>query len=277
VVFVETMQAVVLGIVQGLTEFLPISSSGHLVMGQHLFGLKEPELVFDIGVHVGTLFAVCAYYRRDLLGMLRALLAAFAGRRRGRREADMRKLALLVVVGSLPTMLIGVGFQQAADRLFSSLTLVGSMLLVTGCALALTLPLQRSVSTGRKKAGGIASMGVKEALIIGTVQGLAILPGISRSGSTISAALFLGIERETAARYSFLLSIPAILGAALLMSMAVSEGPHLATGILLLGGLVSGLVGYGALWMLVRIVRNGKMYIFAPYCWLVGVAAICLG
>ena len=217
------IEAVILGIIQGLTEFLPVSSSGHLVIFQHLFGLKEPELVFDIAVHVGTLTAVLIYFKKELAGIIRAII--HMSRRSLKGDATIRdvwsdpevRLALLIVLGSIPTALIGIGFHQVADQIFSSVRIVGLMLLVTGSVLWLTRWVEKTDrDVGRFSAG--------RALIVGLVQGLAILPGISRSGSTIAAGLFLGLKRDLAARYAFLLSIPAISGAAVLAARDLSRG-----------------------------------------------------
>ncbi|HSO20643.1 MAG TPA: undecaprenyl-diphosphate phosphatase [Desulfosarcina sp.] len=269
------VEALVLGIVQGLTEFLPVSSSGHLVLFQNLFGLREPELLFDICLHVGTLAAVVLVFYRDILDILGALLRipARMGTSGGmlqllRADASVR-MALLIVVGSIPTAVIGLLFKEITDQLFGSLFIVGAMLLITGCLLWLT---RRIRSEGRP----IGRTTVKDALIIGIVQGLAILPGISRSGSTISTALFLGVDRKIAGRYSFLLSIPAIVGA-LLLSL---DTPELHTSIplatILAGSFVSAVVGWLALVILLRVVDRGQLHRFAPYCWLVGIVTFVL-
>jgi len=272
----ELIQAVALGTIQGLTEFLPVSSSGHLVLLQNLFGLKEPELLFDIAVHVGTLVAVLLVFFKDLLSIARTLLQSPALIRRsgGFRalygdNADIRMVSL-IVMGSIPTALLGVFFQGMIDQLFGTVALVGVMLLVTGGLLWLT---RTGISGGR----ALAQMTVKDALIVGFVQGLAITPGISRSGSTIAVALMLGVGRETAGRYSFLLSIPAIVGALVLglhSSIARTETPAL---LMLLGSLTAAAVGYGALKLLLQVVRQGRLHFFSPYCWLLGLLALVWG
>jgi undecaprenyl-diphosphatase len=270
----EPFQAIVLGIVQGLTEFLPVSSSGHLVLFQHLFGLTEPALAFDVAVHVGTLAAVLVFFRRDVTAMGKAV-CRFTGRWIGRRadpgqiwrEEDLR-LAALIVIGSIPTAVIGLLFHEIADRLFASVRLVGLALWVTTGLLLAT-----RWSPARQRS--VMEFGVLSALAIGTLQGVAIIPGISRSGATIALGLLLGIGRDTAARFSFLLSIPAVCGAALLAARDLAEGA-VPAGLVALGTSVSALVGYSALWMLVLIVRRGRMHLFAPYCALVGLAALVL-
>jgi len=267
------LQAIALGIVQGLTEFLPISSSGHLVLLQNLFGINEPELLFDICLHLGTLIAVCAVFIREIHLVLAAIwrlpemLKSSGGFFPLYRENEELRLAVLIVTGTIPTGILGVFFQKIADQLFGSVLLVGFMLLVTGGVLWLT----RRVPVQMRP---LKEMTAKDALTIGLVQGLAVMPGISRSGSTISAALFLGINREVAGRFSFLLSIPAILGALVVgfESDAIQSG---MSGVQILLGTASAAgVGFVALKVLLRLVNQGRLHFFAPYCWLAGMAAI---
>ncbi len=268
------VQAIILGIIQGLTEFLPISSSGHLVLCQRLFGLNEPEMFFDISVHVGTLFAVIIYFRKDIWAIIlslsnfvRDLLKRRVSPLHAWEDPDLR-LALLIIIGSLPTGLIGMLFSKIADRLFSSIFIVGCALMVTGFLLWLT---RWAEAAGRDMSG----FSIRNALVIGVAQGLAITPGISRSGTTIAVGLLLGLSRETAARYSFLLSIPAILGAAVLALSDVSA-PSVNM-VICIGAVTAGVVGYGALAMLVYIVKKGQLHLFSPYCWLVGSVALIWG
>jgi undecaprenyl-diphosphatase len=179
------------------------------------------------------------------------------------------KMALLIVIGSIPTVILGLMFQSIADQLFSSSFFTGLMLLVTGLLLWLT----RRAQPGNT-AASIESFSKTKALIIGIVQGLAIIPGISRSGSTISIGLLLGIDREIAARYSFLLFIPAIIGAG---ALSLKDGLAQTDPVIRLslsGAAAAVLVGYGALKVLLRMVKKGHLYVFAPYCWLVGILAI---
>ena len=270
----NTIEAIVLGTIQGLTEFLPVSSSGHLVLFQNLFGMQEPELLFDICLHVGTLAAVLIVFYREIFEILAALVQ-FPGRLKsagGLRNLlagdESIRMALLIVVGSIPTAIIGLLFKEITDQLFGSLTIVGCMLLVTGTLLWLTRRIRSP------KGRPVARTTLRDALMIGIVQGLAILPGISRSGSTISTALFLGVDRKVAGRYSFLLSIPAIVGA-LLLSL---DTPELHTTIpvstILAGSIISAVVGWLALMLLLRVVDRGQLHRFAPYCWIVGVVTL---
>ncbi len=269
------VQAVLLGIVQGLTEFLPISSSGHLVLVQHLFGLHGAELSFDVSVHVGTLAAVILYFRKDILGILggatRALQVTLARRAISADDHAQVRLAGLIVLGSIPTAAIGLGLHGIADRLFASPLLTGFMLLLTGGLLLATRTSRCAVGTEGRT---LQQLTRTDALVMGLVQGLAIMPGISRSGSTIAVGILTGIRHETAARFSFLLSIPAVAGAALLvLKDALHAGDvHLPT--CLLGGLTAFVVGYAALAILVFLVQKGRLYLFAPYCWIIGGLAI---
>ncbi len=271
----QPLQAVILGIIQGLTEFLPVSSSGHLVIFQHLFGLKEPELFFDICVHLGTLVAVIIFFRKEIEAIIISI-SRFVKLYFKKKVSFVyifedvdTKLAFLIVVGTIPTAILGLLFHKVADLLFSSVVIVGFMLLLTGFLLLGT----RWV----KNVGeSITHFSIKDALIIGLMQGIAIMPGISRSGATIAIGLFLGLNRETAARYSFLLSIPAILGAAMLSLIDVSTNSAFPLMVSFIGAFTSCIVGYSALRLLVYIVKQGRLHIFAPYCWLAGVIALML-
>ena len=271
----NAIQAIVLGTIQGLTEFLPVSSSGHLVLLQNLFGLKEPELLFDICLHVGTLSAVIIVFYREILDILTALLQIPARLKTAggltplcRADPSIR-MALLIVVGSIPTAVIGLLFKVITDQLFGSITVVGFMLLIIGTVLWLTRQIR---GDGRP----VRQTTLKDALIIGIVQGLAILPGISRSGSTISTALFLGVDRKVAGRYSFLLSIPAIVGALVLGLDTPELQTTIPMGTIIAGSVVSGLVGWLALVILLRVVDRGQLHRFAPYCWAVGLFTLAV-
>jgi undecaprenyl-diphosphatase len=267
------IEAVVLGVVQGLTEFLPVSSSGHLVLFQHLFGMVEPELLFDICVHVGTLAAVLIVFYRDILEILKTLVNfPELARRSGGLAAlftdhpDIR-LMVMIMIGCIPTAVLGIVFAKMAEALFGTIWVVGIALLVTGTFLWFTRQ--------RKTAGRpIKEMKPKDAFIIGLVQGMAIIPGISRSGATISAALYLGVDRELAGRFSFLLAIPAIVGALVLGLDNEAFQTTLPAGTIAIGSLAAAVVGYLALVVLLKMVKKGHLYRFAPYCWIVGAATV---
>ncbi len=269
-------QALILGAIQGITEFLPVSSSGHLVIAQHLFGISEPVLAFDIGVHVGTLMAVLLYFRTDLMDILASVLRWLRRSLRMHRPAAIEssdvhlKMAALIVAGSIPTAIIGLLFNKVAEQLFSSPVLVGGALLVTAAALWAT----RWITA---EGGNEMAFSLPRAVGVGLVQGLAIVPGISRSGSTIAAGLFLGLNRNTAARFSFLLSIPAVAGAGLLGALDLMEGGGIAPLMIAEGLVASFAVGYGALAFLVYLVNRGRLHLFAPYCVLAAVVAVVIG
>lgn len=254
--------ALVLGVIQGLTEFLPVSSSGHLVLGGVVLGLKEPHLAFDVMVHVATLVATVAFYRHSLRDMtLETWGSLQTARSRGLAEAlrahPEAKLTLWIVLGTVPTGLIGILFKEQLEGLFGQPAWVAGMLLGTAALLLLTAILPHGKS-------GPAQMRLWQALLIGLFQGMAIVPGISRSGSTIACGLLVGLNRELAARFSFLLSLPAILGA---LVLKVGEGELHGVGwdILSMGFVSSALVGLGALALLIPLVKRGRLHWFALY------------
>jgi len=269
-------KAIVLGVVQGLTEFLPVSSSGHLVIFQNLFNLKEPEVLFDVSVHMGTLIAVIIFFRKDLHFMISSVFRFFHDTLKKRvpiadtlQDNDL-KLVLLIILGTIPTAILGLLFHKIVDRIFSSVVLVGLMLIVTGTLLIITVRL-------KEESKSIQHFSIKDALIIGLMQGISILPGISRSGSTIAVGLFLGLEREISARFSFLLSIPAIIGATILEFKDISTYPSAQINSMLIGAFTSCLVGYCALGSLLFIVKKGRLHYFAPYCFAAGIFALIIG
>ncbi|MDR2367143.1 MAG: undecaprenyl-diphosphate phosphatase, partial [Deltaproteobacteria bacterium] len=257
-----------LAVIQGLCEFLPVSSSGHLVLTQAFFGLKEPEILLDLVLHLGTLLAVLVFYRKSLLSLfseLRFLPGAVIHGTvlRTARERPDFKLGLFIIIGSVPTAIIGLLAQKRLEALFASVSAVGVALLITAGVLTFTA-FRKSLPTK-----SIELMTVYDALIIGTFQGLAIAPGLSRSGLTIACALTLGLTRDLSAKYSFLLSIPAILGG-LLLSVGQGQTSSLGPGYLLIGLAVSALVGYCSLRFLTYVVDRGRLALFAPWCFSVG-------
>jgi undecaprenyl-diphosphatase len=243
-------QAIFLAIIQGLTEFLPISSSGHLVIFQKLFGLKPPVL-FDILVHVGTLGAVIAYFLKPLSKISKHTL-------------------LLVVIGTIPAAVLGLFLQRYVGQIFDSLRLVGAALLITAGLLFFS----RQFKSLNKQKGQFKYLKWQDALFVGIFQALAILPGVSRSGSTIIAGLWRRADRETAFRFSFYLAIPAILGALVLQipELTSSPGSYLGKGIL--GMTIAGIVGYGALKILEKTLIGAKLWLFGIYCLVLGMAVL---
>lgn len=252
---------IILGIIQGLTEFFPVSSSGHLVLFQNLFGLTEPQIFVDVMLHVGTLVSLFVFLRREI-GELVIGFFLFVQTPKKYRNDPRIKLIFAIGVASIPTALIGYFFSDFFESLFASLRTVGLALIFTGFYLFLT-----KFTVERKKNFLI------HPFLIGILQGVAIVPGFSRSGLTIGGALFMGWKREEAARFSFLLSIPAIAGAAFFQFGKID--PHSAPWVIItIGVVVSALVGYLALALLVSVINRGKFYIFSFYCFLVGVTAI---
>ncbi len=257
-----------LGLIQGLTEFLPVSSSGHLVIGQHLLKLAEPSLLVDVVLHVGTLVPVLWLYRRDLWEMVLSLRHLPAT---GKRWADDGALRLVigVVIGTIPTALAGVLLKSTFERLFSSTLAVGIALLCTGGILMLTR-IRREIPDGVEPFHTLTPL---RAVIVGCAQAAAITPGISRSGSTIAAGLLLGVEREMAARLSFVMSIPAILGAVAL-SLRKAQLASGQVGLLVVGALAAAISGYLALRWVVHVVKKGEMHWFSYYLWPAGIAVL---
>jgi undecaprenyl-diphosphatase len=266
------LQTILLGIIQGLTEFLPVSSSGHLVIFQNLLGLKEPELLLDTTLHLGTLLAVCIYFRSDLGNMVLGIWKfLFHGKAPESREETHRAYAALtwwVLIGTIPTGLMGFFFRRPFESLFGSVSLVAVMLLVTGTVVGLTRFKPGNPVKGRP-------FGYLVSLAIGTAQGLAIIPGISRSGATIACGLFLGLKRETAGRFSFLLSIPAIVGA-MLLQLKDARISTIDLFPLVCGFCSSAVVGLLALKVLMGMVRKGHLAYFAPYCWALGLLVLAV-
>lgn len=267
------LQALLLGALQGATEFLPVSSSGHLALAQHFLGVEGPQVAFDVVLHVATLLAVVVVYRRDLVDLVRTVVVGLATRRFWRapaaavRESPELGLALALVVGSIPTAVLGLLLQDPLEALFERPAVVAVMLLVTGAVLQLPRLVPPRRETGER-------IGVLTALAVGTAQGLAITPGISRSGSTISTALVAGVAPAAAARFSFLLSIPAILGALVLKLPDLSGTAAGPRGLLVLGFFTAFAVGWACLVALLALLRRGRFAVFSWYCWAVGLAAL---
>lgn len=252
------LDAILLGILQGATEFLPVSSSGHLVLAQHLLGdFEQPGVLFDVLLHLGTMVAVVLYFRRDLAGLVSSLW------RRDEAAAQQRFMVGLLIAGSVPTAIIGLTFKDIFIGMFERPDLVCAMLLVTGSLLWLAERLGRRTASRTQ-------MTFTDALVTGTVQGLAIIPGISRAGSTIAALLLRGVDGETAARFSFLLALPAVCGAALLSVGDINHITPNATLPYLAGTLAALLTGLFSIHLLLDVIRRRRLRWFAYYCWVVG-------
>jgi undecaprenyl-diphosphatase len=274
---IDILQAIVLGIVQGLTEWLPISSSGHLALVQLAMDLEIP-IFYDVILHIGTLAGVFAIYRRDIAGILRSTVAFGEGSsKRKSIEEEVakypqgRRMLWLIILGTIPTGIIGLAFRSFFESSFYDPVSIAVGFIITG-ALVLVTGLMKS---GQKK------LGSADAILIGIGQGISIFSSISRSGATLSAGLFRGVEREQLVRYSFLLSIPAILGAAAIDVVAMDEQQKAQLASIgaesyIAGTVVSAAVGYASIRILIKLVIKGKFYLFAFYCFAIGVVTLLL-
>jgi undecaprenyl-diphosphatase len=268
----SVFEALILGLTQGLTEFLPVSSSGHLVLVPEFFNLATPTLGFDILVHVATLVAVVGYFIKDVAKIVIALVAPS---RMSREEVKFwRRLFLWLIIGSIPAAVVGFAFGSFFEDLFTSTLSVGVFLLVTSLLL---WGADLVIARVRRDTVPLERMHALDALIVGCFQAVAIAPGISRSGSTIAAGIFLGFDRPTAARFSFLLSIPAIFGAFLAKLHDVSGGFAGASGsAYAVGALAATATGFLAVYGLMRWVKNHRLRGFGIYTAILGVITIIL-
>jgi len=258
----DLLQTVILGLIQGLTEWLPVSSTGHLRLAEIFMGLQIP-VVFDGLLHVGTIIVTLVFFRKSIRNVLAALWTRDFVSENG-------KLVPLIVIGTVPTVVIGLVFGDAIDALFRGFLPLAGAFAVCGIMLYAS-------RIGKETSSGLSFI---DALVIGVAQGIAIIPGISRSGLTIATALLLGVKREKAFVFSFLLSVPAILGAVSL-TFYTEYGALLTSGIslleILVGVIVSMVVGYFALRFLGRILMLKKFHLFSFYCWMMAIVLIGLG
>ena len=257
----DPLQAVILGFIQGVTEWLPISSTGHLRITELLLGLSLP-LLFDITLHVGTLVVILFFFRKDVKNIFAALA-------KGDFKSENGKLIPLIIVGTVPTAIIGVAFSSTIETVFSSFLPIAGAFLTCGVVLYIS-------KTGLDQKENITYLA---ALAIGTAQGIALIPGISRSGFTIATALLLGLRREKAFKFSFLLSVPAVIGA---LGLTLYEQHDMLTLVgvgwteILVGIAVSIVVSYFALKLLWKTLAGKKFYLFAFYCWLIAAILLAL-
>lgn len=261
------LQAIILGIIQGLTEWLPVSSSGHLALVQLAMDLQVP-VFYDAVLHLGTLTGVFAIYRKDIAGIVKSVF--------GRNKAEGvypqgRRMLWFIILGTIPTAAIGVAFRSFFEYSFYDPLSIGAGFIITGVFLLVTLFLK----------AGSKQLGPADAVLIGVGQGLSIFSSISRSGATVAAGMFRGVEREQLVRYSFLLSVPAILGAVLVDVLSAEEQQRAelySIGIesYIAGAAISAIVGYASIRVLVRLVIRGKFYFFAFYCFAIGIATFFL-
>lgn len=271
----DIADAIILAVVQGLTEFLPVSSSGHLVIVRELLHVEEALLTFDVLVHLGTLVSVILVLWNDVKALVNAVVGIIVDIFHGCHisaavsKDGYRKLAIMIIVASLPAAVMGIVFQPLVYVLFSSKLAVGIFLLATGTVLWLGEFFARGTAI-------LPDLPLWKTLCIGIAQGFAIAPGFSRSGATISAGLFVGLNREDAARFSFLLSIPVILGAGILELKDISLS-QFATGsrVPIIFGFITSIVsGYFAIRLVLTAIRRRKLTVFAVYTWVLGIAVI---
>lgn len=269
------IQSLILGIVQGLAEFLPISSSGHLAVIQNFMGLKPDSiLTFTVMLHFGTLVAIFVVYRKDIAALIIELFLTlkdiFTGKGLQMNKNETRHLGVMIVVATIPTAIMGLLFNDFFESLYSNNIFIGIGLLITGTCLYLA----------EKRGGGRRDnmgMNIRNALFIGICQGIAICPGISRSGATMVGGLACRFNREHTVRFAFLISIPSVLGAFIMElpdAMYAASTTSGGTGILIAGVIVSAVSGYLAIRIMIRAVTNQKLMIFSVYTWLAGAALI---
>lgn len=253
----DILYAIFLGLVQGATEFLPVSSSGHLLLAAHFFGVEQASLTFDVVLHLATLVAVLAYFRRDLAALVLAFFGSY-GAERGPRE---RRMAFYICYATVPAVVAGLLLGDYVE------TVIRSPLLVAFTLSAAGLVLWWAEKKGRRQRS-FSSLGFRDIMIIGCAQALALIPGVSRSGATITAGLFLGLNRVAAARFSFLLSTPVIFGAGSYKVMKLLSGPGLDSGQYLFYGagfMASAISGYAFIALLMRFVQSHSLAVFAYY------------
>ncbi len=268
------LQAILMGIVQGLSEFLPISSSAHLVFTSNFYKVfkgieivqtSNEEVFFDIMVHLGTLIAVLIFFRKDVIKILKAMLAALKTKDWSNNEA---KLGLFIALGTILTILIAYPLNEIAEKLVYSPVIVGILLFVTGFTLLYSEYKSKKIETKKSE------VNLKSSIFIGIAQGLAALPGFSRSGWTIATGLFFGLDRVTAARYSFLLSIPIILGASMvypLVKIDISEAVQYNWTAIIAGTITSGVVGYLCIKYFMKFISKFSLALFGYYCLIMGI------
>ena len=243
------IDGIILGIIQGVTEFLPISSSGHLVIAQELLGIKQPGNQFEILVHMGTLASIIVIFFDDIRFLFLSI-----------NKKGTQKFISYIIIGTIPAVLLGLGFKDTLESLFENTYYVGCALIFTGIILFISNNVKRMEKDNS----------YHKSFLIGIAQALAIIPGISRSGMTISCALLLGLSAKESARFSFLLAIPVIFGAGLLMALDIDDGLQIEPAVALAGLISSFIIGIIALKWLLDLLQDGKLHYFGVYCFFVG-------
>ena len=264
----SAFEAIVLGLVQGLTEFLPISSSGHLLVVPAMAGWEDPGAAFTAVIQLGTMAAVLVYFRDDLWRIAIAFLRSLSAERWRSGDSDAR-IGWYIVLGTIPISVFGLVFSDQIESGARSLYLAGAMLI------AFSFVMLAAERAGRRERG-LETLNVRDGLIIGVFQALALVPGVSRSGATISAGLFVGLERTAAARYSFLLSVPAVVLSGLFELRHINDGDSAGVGMTVLATLLAFISGYAAIAWLLRLVATHSIAVFCPYRITLGVIVLVL-
>ena len=253
----DIIDALILGSLQGMTEFLPVSSSGHLVLGQHFLGLSLPGNFFEVLVHLGTLCSVLVVFRTEILKLIQSI-----------KSAESKIMLSALVIGTIPAVLIGLSMKDKISQLFENPLAVSFSLILTGIWLVMTKWFVNQQS----------NINLKNGFLIGCAQAIAIIPGISRSGATIGVAMLLGISPEKAAKFSFLLAIPAIAGAGLLTAIDIDPAlvSSLSSGTIIAAFFSSFLVGWAALTWLLKLISKGQFHWFGLYCMAIGILTLSI-
>ena len=251
------LQAFILGIIQGLTEFLPISSSGHLVLAQHLLGMRTPGLLLEVVLHMGTLVAILIYFYNDIKQLLQSVI---------KNSENARTYIIYLIIATIPVICAGLLFKDIIETTFT-VSIVKWMLMITGLVVGSTYFFQN-----RPK----KELVLMTALCIGFAQVFALLPGISRSGFTISVALIMGIQHEKAAKFSFFMAIPVLLGAGLLQLFTIDSQTNVFLFPLIIGFISSVVTGYLVINWLLAVISRGIFYLFSLYCFVVSLLAFTI-
>ncbi len=274
----DIFQAIILGIVQGLAEFLPIASAGQVVLATHILGVtftnQQGALAFNTLLHLGTLTAIVGFFYKDLIKIIIAFLATFVDMARGEFISGIKgnvykRLSWLMLISTIPAVILGGLFTKQFQILFGSVVAVGVFLIFNGIVLYAT----DYAKPGEKRVKGLT---FKNALVIGLFESLALFPGISRSGMSISSGLFLGLERECAARYAFLIAFPVIAAAVIFEYKDISALAQINTVSIVAAYLAVVIVGYLSIGLLIRIIKSSSLRMFAYYCWIVGALTLIL-
>lgn len=274
----DIIQAIILGIVQGLAEFLPVASAGQVILVTHILGVTFPSqsdaLAFNTLLHLGTLTAIVGFFYKDLIKIIRAFISSlmdiFRNQfKQGLKEDVYKRLAWLMLMSTIPAAIVGGLFNKQFELLFSSVVAVGIFLIINGFILYST----NYAKNGHDK---VRQLTFRNAFLIGVFESLALFPGISRSGTSISAGLFLGLERECAARYAFLIALP-VIAAAVIFEIknigALSQNSPVA---MIAAYLAVVIFGYFSIGLLIRLIKSSSLKIFAYYCWIVGALTLIL-